>query len=489
MRLTRRITLLMAPVLCLAAAASASARADEARFTPGQIRADFADLYAGLREAHYDLYVHRSKAEYDRLYATMLASFDRPLTRPEIEEQFQLFVAYGAVAHARIEASGDGWEAFRAGGGKAFPVRFRIIDGRAMVTANPGGQGGIAPGDELLSLDGRPMADWIERLTRRISADTPYMKASLLEFRFPKALWLEAGPRERWRVKIRRPDGAHTTVDVAAASRAETRAAEESQPPAFVIDTESREARMLTPVVAYLKPGPFYDNRPGVANMWDNSAFIPFIDAAFEDFIARGASDLIIDLRDNPGGDSSFSDPMVAWFADKPFQFYSSFEIKVSAQTIASNKARLDLTGGGGVSAELAALYAGRRPGDIVRFELPTPQPRAGRRFTGRVWLLIDRHSYSNTVTVAALVQDYGLGKVLGEETSDLATTFGAMETFKLPRTSIVVGYPKALIVRPNGDRRTRGVTPDIAIQTPIIPTRDDQVLKTALSIVEAAAR
>lgn len=486
MRLTRRTALLTASALWLTAT---PATAEDRRFTPAQIRADFADLYAGLREAHYDLYVHRSRAAYDRLYATMLAGFTRPMTRSEIEDRFQIFAAYGEVAHARIETSGDGWETYRVSGGKAFPVRFRIVDGRAMVTDNPGGQGGIAPGDELLSLDGGPMNDWIERLTRRISADTPYMKAALLEFSFPRALWQDAGPRDRWRVTVRKPGGVRTTVEVAATSRDETLAAEAARPPAFHIDGDSREARMLSPTVAYLKPGPFYDNRPGAANMWDNSAFIPFIDGAFESFIAGGARDLIIDLRNNPGGDSSFSDPMVAWFADKPFQFYSSFEIRVSPQTIASNRARLDLMGGDGVSAALAALYAGHRSGDIVRFELPTPRPRSGERFTGRVWLLIDRHSFSNTVTVAALVQDYGLGKVLGEETSDLATTFGAMETFTLPRTGITVGYPKALIVRPNGDRRTRGVTPDIPIATPIGPTREDEVLKTALAMIERTPR
>lgn len=480
MTLNRRAAaVLLATALWLGASA---AGARESRFTPEQVRADFADLYAGLREAHYDLYAHRPKAEYDRLYATMLAGFDRPLTRAETEERFQLFAAYGQVAHARIETSGDGWEAWRVGGGKAFPVPLRFVGGKAFATAN---QSGVAAGDELLTLDGKPMAEWIERLTRQISADTPYMKASLLEFRFPKALWQDTGPRDRFRVEVRGPHGKRKAIEVAALTRAELEAAEAARPPVFVLDSETREARMLTPTVAYLKPGPFYDNRPGVENMWDNSAFVPFIDAAFEDFIARGAADLIIDLRDNPGGDNSFSDPMIAWFADKPFRFYSAFEIKVSPQTTASNAARLAVTGGGGVSAEMAALFAGKKPGDIVRFELLTPQPRAGKRFTGRVWLLVDRHSFSNTVTVAALVQDYGLGKVLGEETSDLATTFGAMETFKLPRTGIVVGYPKALIVRPNGDRTTRGVVPDIAIAMPVVPTTDDVVLKRALAVVE----
>ena len=113
-------------------------------------------------------------------------------------------------------------------------------------------------------------------------------------------------------------------------------------------------------------------------------------------------------------------------------------------------------------------------------------QPRAGRRFTGRVWLLIDRQSYSNTVSVAALVQDYGFGKVLGEPTSDMASTYGAMERFTLANTELSVGFPKARIVRPNGDRRSRGVTPDIPIRSPIVQTPADEMLASTIAAVKA---
>jgi C-terminal processing protease CtpA/Prc len=97
--------------------------------------------------------------------------------------------------------------------------------------------------------------------------------------------------------------------------------------------------------------------------------------------------------------------------------------------------------------------------------------------------VLVNRHSYSNTVMVAAIVQDYGFGRVIGEETADLASTYGAMETFALPRTGIVVGYPKARILRPNGDARARGVIPDVAIETPVVPSREDVVLERALAL------
>jgi C-terminal processing protease CtpA/Prc len=86
-------------------------------------------------------------------------------------------------------------------------------------------------------------------------------------------------------------------------------------------------------------------------------------------------------------------------------------------------------------------------------------------------------------VSVAALVQDYKFGTVLGEATSDMATTYGAMETFALPNTGIVVGFPKAHIVRPNGDLRARGVTPDIAIAIPVVQTPADAVLQRAVEI------
>src|SRR5690606_33237662 len=174
----------------------------------------------------------------------------------------------------------------------------------------------------------------------------------------------------------------------------------------------------------------------------------------------------LIDLRANPGGDNSFSDHMVAWFADRPFRFSSSFRIKVSDAAVAANRKRLDAQGGGRdtVSAQLAAAYAGKPPGSIVPYDVPEVAPRPAPRFDGEVYVLIDRHTYSNAVLVAATVQDYGFATILGEESSDLASTYGAMETFTLPRTGIEVGFPKARILRPSGDPRPRGVIPDTAI-------------------------
>src|SRR5262249_1382308 len=156
------------------------------------------------------------------------------------------------------------------------------------------------------------------------------------------------------------------------------------------------EFKMIAPGIGYLRPGPFYNNAPNATNMWDASAFREFIDASFKKLLAANAKTLLIDLRDNPGGDNSFSDLMVAWLANKPFRFASAFKIKVSTAAIDSNAKRLAVPPQelDPISPKLAVAYAQHRIGDVIDFEIPTAQPHASARFAGRVYLLINRYSY-----------------------------------------------------------------------------------------------
>ncbi|WP_339915433.1 S41 family peptidase [uncultured Brevundimonas sp.] len=451
------------------------------------IRADFEALYRDLRQAHYDLYVHTPQADYDHLYQQTLASFDRPLTLFEIRTRFQRFVAAGHVAHASIAFPGEDFGAYRQGGGTAIPLTVAIDDGHMYIEANQSGVAGLDPGDEIMSLNGTPASDWLTRLGRNISADTDYLNQALVELMFRQLLWLEADSPGRFQLTLSKPDGRRVDVEIPALTLAETRAFADANPGTgtLSLDHSGRIARLMDGGVAYLRPGPFYNATPG-EDSFDATTFHAFIDEAFATFIAAGAGDLLIDLRQNPGGYDSFSNAMIAWFADEPFHFASDLRIRVSPQAVAENAARVEAGAGAGddTSLRLAAAYAGARPGDIIHYDVPLIEPRPTGRYTGRVWVLVDRYSFSNAVNVAAVVQDYGFGRVLGEPTADLATTYGAMEHFTLPRTGITVGFPKAHIIRPNGTLEAAGVTPDILIPTPRIEGSDDPVLIAALKAI-----
>ncbi len=473
--------LLLGPVTGVHGADTAAA---DPVFSAKTVRADFKDLYAGLRAAHYDLYARRTQVEYDALYKQMRRGFDEPMRLTAVQHAFQRFVAFGRVAHARIDEAGSAYEHFRTSGGKAMALHIRRRGGRSYIVRNLSGNTAISVGDELLSVDGEPMAELVTELGQHVAADNPYMLDTLMEMRFPALLWQLRGARVGFDVVIRKSDGKQKTERVLARSRKDAEILAKNQPVGLELDWNRREARMLDNAVAYLRPGPFYNNDEGASDPWDNTAFVRFIDASFKTFNDAGAKRLLIDLRDNPGGDNSFSDVMLSWFASKPFRFCSDFRIKVSAAATASNAKRLPQAPAGTMSHLLAAAYAKHAPGYTFSFPLPLAQPRQDGVFDGEVFMLINRHSYSNTANVAALAQDYGFARIIGEETSDLATTYGAMEQFELSRTGITVGFPKAHIIRISGDLQARGVVPDIVIATPIVQSADDPVLQRALTLM-----
>jgi hypothetical protein len=457
------------------------------KLAPSEIKSDFEQLYQQLKESHFNLYARVSKPAYDRLYRRMSAEFTEPLPPLEITRRFQRFTAFGRVAHARIDNSYGVFRQYMAGGGKAFPFALRIVRGRLFVAENKSGVSAILPGDEIIAIEGKPASWWLDRCGRNLAADTRYMAEALMELDLPMLLWLEAGPVGQFRLQLRHPNGGKHRETVRARTSEEMQLAAAGQPPRLDLGRSDRTWRMLDGRIGYLRPGGFYNTDPAATDMYDNAGFRRFIDGALESLIAKEARALLIDLRDNPGGDSSFSDLMVSWFADKPYRFNSAFLIKVSPQAVRSNAERLPSSAPGSISHQFAALYARARPGTVVRFDTPYTRPRPGRRYTGRVYLLINRNSYSNAVAVAATVQDYAFGTVVGEETSDLATTYGAMESFTLPRTALKVGFPKARIVRPSGDTADRGVRPDVKIETPILEGPEDPVLQRAAAVARAA--
>ncbi len=471
-------------LMCFAAVAAQAG--PDPQYSSDRLRADFTAMYRGLQSGDFDIYAFTPKVELDRAFDETLAGLDKPMTKFEAEIRFEQFAANIHMGHARVDFPYADWNQYRKDGGKAFPLAIRIIGDKVYVAQNGSGLDAVTPGDEIVTMNGDTMQAWLARAERHVSAETHYMAGTLLEYDFPLYVWVELGDVPGFDLSLRKADGRLVTLHVPARTSVEMKRFKDMQPLSLSLDVPMREAKMLDSRTAYLRPGPFYnaDAKTG-ADEWDVSGFRDFIDGAFRKFNAAGADRLIIDLRGNPGGDNLFSDVMIAWFADKPFRFYSQFKVRVSPESTKANADRIrnDAAAAGPVSQQYARLYAGAKNGDVVDFDMAPAQPRPGERFKGEVFLLIDRQSYSNTVSVAALVQDYKFGTVLGEATSDMATTYGAMETFSLPNTGIVVGFPKAHIVRPNGDLRSRGVTPDIAIAIPVVQTPADEVLQKAAAI------
>lgn len=475
-------------LMMLGSGSVVSASADT--MTVEQLRADFDDLYRRLESAHFDLFANTPKSRYDRYFDDFRAQLNTPMTLTEAAVFMQRFVALGDIAHAKIDLPYADFRAFREKGGRTFPVALRFHDGAYRISENYSTNKALQYGDRVTSLNGLAIDALESQLGLYLSADTPYMLQGFIEQQLKFLLWLEYGELDSFELCVAGESESPDCHRLAARSREEMQLAESTLPPLLNLDWQ-RQARVLDGGVAYLRPGPFFNFEGGEDKLWDSEDFAAFIQHSFADFAAAKAKVLLIDVRNNPGGDNSFSDLIVARLAKQAFRFASSFRVKVSAESMAANAERLASRGGAsGISAKYAKIYAQNTPGDVIEFPLPYVQPYVqpdsqtdpGTRFDMPVYVLVNRYSYSNAVTFAAMIQDYGLGKIIGEETSDLATTYGAMESFRLPHSGIKVSYPKALIIRPNGDQSSRGVVPDLPLDVPLMQGADDPVLAEAVS-------
>lgn len=456
---------------------------------PEVVRSDLNVLYKTLQEAHFNLYVHRSKAKYDRLYRTLNSTIRMPMTSVAVATMFQKFVAYGKIGHARVDAPLAAFVTYLQEGGTLIPLFIRIDGNRVVLTETAEDSGKLRAGTEIIAINGKPVREVIEHLSSYVSAERPYMTYAQMEQSFPALLWLDGGEVPSIEVTAI-VAGQPMKVTVPALTLTQRRALASRYPTgSFATKFSTREYKLIGNGIAYLRPGPFFNvEEPAVgsAPSYQATSFVAFIDDSFQKILASGSTDLILDLRDNPGGDNSFSDPMIAWFATRPFRFASSFILKASAATKA-DYARQRAVGSPIDPAFASQMEAETREpnGTRYKYNLPLVQPRKEPRFRGRVWVLINRHSYSNAASVAALIQDYGFGKIVGEETADVASNFASVQSFTLPGTKIVVTYPKSHFIRPSGRDVVSGVMPDSKIARPPIGAEEDLVLKEAILLIK----
>ena len=455
--------------------------------TREQAIADLDRLYRGLVAAEADLFAETPESVFEARHRELTERLKTPISKAELHTELQRFAALARHSHTRIDQLNPGWSDFIEAGGEVFPLSLQVAHGEVIVAAAPG-DSGIKAGDRILAIEGEPNPIWLARFKRNISAETPALAYAMMDGGEPYFAWLEYGGRDGFDIKIER-GGEPVDVRLDALP---LEALYDLAPEASGFEISGRDARMLEGNIAYLRPGAFYDldaETPEDAYAPEGLAtFKAFIDDAFEMFIENDAEHMVLDLRDNGGGDVSFSDPVVAWFADQPFRFTSDFRIRVSEETTASSQKRLETSpvDPESISAKLANLYARAEPGQVISYEMPFVSPRDGARFAGQIHVLVNRYTYSNAVTTAALIQDYDFGTIYGEPTRDMATTYGAMEHFSLPYSGFVVGYPKAHIIRPNGDSHSHPVTPDISINVPSVRGSEDVMLEALIQRLRA---
>ena len=425
------------------------------KFTKKQVLSDLKSLRSSLEEAHYDMYVYTPKEKIDSIYLELTSSVkEDSLSLLKTTNLLQRLTSAVNNGHTEIFFPIQSYLTYAEGGGTIFPLEIAFENDRALIRKNWSDIPELKPGTEVISIDKMSISELLEKIYPQVSAERPYFKNAKIEFfSFPRMYWQVFGEKESFSVEAR-IEGEIKKYEVKSVKVFEGYEGKRTE-----VFNASMQLKFLDGA-AYLNPGNLFG---------DEDKYRKFIDSSFAAIQESKASHLIIDLRNNQGGDDSFGDYMVSYIADQPFKWSSDFTLKTSSFLKDNIRKTRDTT-----SAFWASALT-HEDGEIYAYEFEPYQPQpAEKRFEGKVYVLVNRQSHSQSTVTASQIQDYGFATIVGEETGEFPTLYASVFKFQLPETGIEVQVSKGYMVRVNGSVEEHGVIPDIFIKDHLLDEKDE---------------
>ena len=433
------------------------------KYAKEDVLKDLNYLNASLLESHYNLFAFTSGREYSENIKKIEGEINKDsLSLLEVHSLFQRVVAKANTGHCEIDFPVQLYKEYVTDEGSLFPLEIAIEEEGVFIRANYTSKKNIK-GMQLVSINEIPIQDILEKIYPYISAERVYLKNAKLEFwSFPRLYWQVFGENKTFKLEIK--SNSKTSSITVNAVRAITF---EKNRTDFL--NQKREFKFINQI-AYLNPSKFSVEADSLEKVYKY-----FIDSCFLQIKKQECKRLIIDLRNNPGGDNELSDYLLSYIATKPFKWNSSFKIKTSKVLKEHTRQYND------TNDVYFRKILDKPDGFIYGYKYQDCNPKkSDNHFTGKVYVLINRQTYSMAAITAAIIKDYKFGKIMGEETGDTPTLHGAQFAFSLPLTKINVKVPKGYIIRPNGSKIVEGVIPDIIVTDHLLDN-EDEILESVL--------
>ncbi len=176
-----------------------------------------------------------------------------------------------------------------------------------------------------------------------------------------------------------------------------------------------------------------------------------FADSMFTTLRNKGIGNLIIDLRNNGGGNSIVGDILLRYISPKPFVQMDKVMVKITPLTM---KLQRD-----GVVMKPFKFV------DIKENGYENPLTDKEGHYNGKVYLLTSNHTFSSAAAFSWTFKECGIGKVIGEETGGMNVCYGDILSYRLPvsKLSCSISYKRFWGLHAD-EKDIHGTIPDIAV-------------------------
>ncbi len=449
------------------------------------------DLYlleAVLKDAHPCLYCFIDSTAFHQAFAEAVADLEskkNPLYVSKITENEFLATVRRLIAmvqdgHLYAE-SHESLVNYVSERGKFFPLGLALQNNKAYIREDYSASlDTLALGSEILAINGIAVEEVLLKMMPLLSADANLTTSRYRQlenvFTFDILYWTLYKPTDTYQITYRAVNGQVYDQEVGAVAGSTINLANSDREADRRLILDEKNA------TAYLDINTFYN----ADNKKVNATYNKFLESSFKQMKEQNIKNLIIDLRDNPGGLVHNAYLLFSYISPinveskvlvKSSQFLkeqkklSFIEVMLKNFSKKSYVARINRAANGDL-VEITSKHHFIKNNDV--------------KFTGNVYILANGATFSAASMLVKLCKDYHVGVITGEENGACqAVSFGDLVGFDLPHTFAKV-YISTSIVNREDDLEKHSIQPDIKLDRNIQQDAkgEDSVLKQLFVIV-----
>lgn len=456
------------------------------KYSPEELKEDVAVLRGALEANHPSLYWYSTKDSIDNYFNSTLNNISDSLTEFEFRRRIAYLTSKFHDGHSAVRYSRKYTNAANRALLPVFPLAIKTWDDSLVVLSSAfRGDSVFTRGTIILSINNRSPKEMLDSMFQFISTDgyANNFKSQVVSFNFGThyktafgldsthlVRFLDSNRKER-AVVIRNYDprsdtltrrGRRPAPQVIVPSRREIKEAQRLARRSMVIDTPLS--------TAYIRVATFSSGR-----------LKKFFRRSFRTIRKEGIKNVVLDLRENGGGNIMTSTRLTQYLSEKPFRL---------ADTVAaiSRKFRYGKYIRPSLAYKISMFFTSNRKRADRRyhfryFEKHNFKLKRKNHFSGDIYLIQGGYSFSATTLFINALKGQRNVTVVGEETGGGSYGNSAVHLpqIVLPNTKIRVVLPVYRLVMDASKPKTgRGIFPDIEIKPSSVAIREGIDMKIA---------
>ncbi|MEL6254485.1 MAG: S41 family peptidase [Bacteroidota bacterium] len=441
-------------------------KAQDPTFSPAQLKEDLSILKRNLEGAHPALYAYHPKERLDSAFTVIESNLNSPLTEVEFFRRISPLLKLIANGHTHFFNS-DAYREKRRTKDLIFPMAVYWQDDQLLVIRNASLNEELEVGSIIQKINGKSSGEIFKYLVDQETRDgyNETLPRLSVQRAFGSKYALHFGNPDNYELDIRLPNGDEKVFNIEALPLdtiqkivrnryGERRKAwYENGIDAYTLEIEGNTAVMT---LRTFSKSWIRKNGPSCKK---------FFNDAFKKIDEANIEHLIIDLRDNGGGDPKPTIKLFAHLYDKPFTFYR--QLSMVTKGLPDKKYYKEKLG----LLSIALPFITKKEGDLYVMKgiagLKESKP-AKLYYSGKAYFLTNPNSFSATGEMSAILKEHDRGLFIGEEAggNPNQNTSGIMLPLELPNSKISVLMPMILFeMNVDFENTGHGVIPDHIIR------------------------